>query len=76
MYPIAGRKSRAKKDMDRLHDLVGIDTQEQKQLDKALSIAGRRVIIKRPKNAPDFAAKKPDISYRGSSSRFDVYLTI
>ena len=76
MYPIAGRKSRAKKDMDRLHELVGIDTQEHRQLDKALSIAGRRVIIKRPKNAPDFAAKKPDISYRGSSSRFDVYLTI
>lgn len=75
MYPITGRKSRAKKDMDRLHDLVGIDTQEQKQFGKALGIAQRRVIIKRPKNAPDFAAKKPDISYRGSSSRFDVYLT-
>lgn len=76
MYPIVGRKSRAKKDMDRLHDLVGIDRQEQRQLDKALGIADRRVIIKRAKNAPDFATKKPDISYRGSSSRFDVYLTI
>lgn len=76
MYSLVGRKSRAKKDMDRLHDLVGIGNQEQEQsqLEKACGIAERRVIIKRPKNAPDFAAKKPDISYRGSSSRFDVYL--
>lgn len=79
MYSIVNRKSRAKKDMDRLHDLVGMESQDPMVLDpvlleKAFGIADKRVIIKRPKNAPNFAGRKPEISYSGSSARFDVYL--
>lgn len=74
MYPLIDRKSKAKKDMDRLHGLLGADTGDKLLFSKAAEIASRRIVIKRPKNAPDFDARSPDISYRGSSARFDVYL--
>ncbi|MFK7863923.1 MAG: class I SAM-dependent methyltransferase [Pseudohongiellaceae bacterium] len=75
MYPLTSRKSRAKKDMDRLHDLLGFEKVDDALFQKAVAIAGRRVVVKRPKNASNFASRDPDISYQGSSARFDVYLT-
>lgn len=74
MYSLIDRKSKAKKDMDRLHGLLGPDNGDDQLFTKAADIASRRIVVKRPKNAPDFAARTPDISYRGSSARFDVYL--
>lgn len=78
MYPGSDRKSKAKKDMNRLHDLLGNASdkgEESEQLAMALEIARKRVTVKRPKNAPDFAEVKPQLVYKGSSARFDVYLT-
>ncbi|HCX87527.1 MAG TPA: hypothetical protein DG761_05845, partial [Gammaproteobacteria bacterium] len=36
--------------------------------------AGRRVIVKRPRTAPPLDGE-PDISHKGRSVRYDVYLT-
>jgi 16S rRNA (guanine1516-N2)-methyltransferase len=75
MYPAANRKSKAKRDIERLQRLLGKEDNEVSLLDHGLALAERRVIVKRPKNAEPFANKKPDIVYKGSSARFDVYLT-
>lgn len=75
MYQSANRKSKAKRDIERLQRLLGKEDNEDSLLEHGLTLAKRRVIVKRPKNAPLFASKKPDIVYKGSSARFDVYLT-
>lgn len=74
MYAQEKRKSKAKRDMSRLHALLGTENNERELLAHACSIAHRRVVVKRPKHAPDFAGKAADISFKGSSARFDVYL--
>ena len=75
MYQGANKKSKAKRDIERLQRLLGKEDNEALLLQHGLIIAKRRVIVKRPKNAPQFAGKTPDIIYKGSSARFDVYLT-
>ncbi len=75
MYQSANRKSKAKRDIERLQRLLGKEDNENSLLAHGLLLAKRRVIVKRAKNAPLFASRKPDFSYKGSSARFDVYLT-
>lgn len=75
MYQSSNRKSKAKRDIERLQRLLGKEENEDSLLAHGLLLAKRRVIVKRAKNAPLFAAKKPDFNYKGSSARFDVYLT-
>lgn len=75
MYPLEKRKSRAKKDMDRLHALLGFEKLDEAIFNKAMGIAGRRVVVKRPKKAANFASIEPDLFYQGSSARFDIYLS-
>jgi 16S rRNA (guanine1516-N2)-methyltransferase len=75
MYQAPNRKSKAKRDIERLQRLLGKDHNELSVLEHGLGLAQRRVIVKRPKNAAPMANKKPDIVYKGSSARFDVYLT-
>ena len=41
----------------------------------ALSSALKRVVVKRPAKSPALADKKPDMTYREKTIRFDVYLT-
>ncbi|MFT4862099.1 MAG: 16S rRNA (guanine1516-N2)-methyltransferase [Pseudohongiellaceae bacterium] len=75
MYQSPKRKSKAKRDIERLQRLLGKEDNEVSLLEHGLELAERRVVVKRPKNAPPFANRKPDIVYKGSSARFDVYLT-
>ena len=74
MYQSANRKSKAKRDIERLQRLLGKEDNEATLLQHSIALAKRRVIVKRPKNAPSFASAEPDIVYKGSSARFDVYL--
>jgi len=41
----------------------------------ALSSASKRVVVKRPAKSPALTGRKPDITYREKSIRFDVYVT-
>ena len=41
----------------------------------ALSSALKRVVVKRPAKSPALANRKPDMTYREKTIRFDVYLT-
>ncbi len=75
MYQSPNRKSKAKRDIERLQRLLGSEDNEESLLAHGLALARRRVVVKRPKNAPPFANRKPEIVYKGSSARFDVYLT-
>lgn len=73
MFPERGKSAKVKKDMLMFHDLVGADEDANGLLAPALELAQFRVVVKRSKNAPDLAEKKPTTSMVGKSSRFDIY---
>jgi 16S rRNA (guanine1516-N2)-methyltransferase len=80
MFPgAAGRKTAERKPMRVLRRLVGADADAGELLDWALGVAGRRVVVKRPRRAPALtgpgsAGREPDVVFAGKSLRFDVYL--
>lgn len=73
MFPIRKKSAKVKKDMQALHNLVGIDKDSEMMIDKALTKARYRVVIKRPANAEFLANIKPNYSLEGKSTRFDVF---
>lgn len=75
MFPPRQKAAKVKKEMQVLQLLAGYDCDEEGLLKEALRCAQNRVVIKRPKHAPEFAEQAPSFSVRGKSSRFDVYLT-
>src|SRR3990167_8916605 len=75
MFPEKTKSALVKKEMRVLRSVVGDDLDSEKLLSAALSIAKKRVVVKRSKLAPTLSDKKPDVVYTGKSSRFDVYLT-
>lgn len=75
MFPLKNKSARAKKDMYLLQHLLGNLQDDPAMLNIALQLAGRRVVVKRAKNSAHLGDRKPDIEFRGSSSRYDVYLT-
>jgi len=74
MFPEKMKTALVKKEMRALREVVGDDVDSEKLLNAALSIAKKRVVVKRAKLAPTLTNKKADVVYMGKSSRFDVYL--
>ena len=85
MFPQAGKRSRAKKEMVFLQRLLNESepepesereqaTEESGLLDRALDLARDRVVVKRPPREAWLDEIKPAFSYQGRLSRFDVYL--
>lgn len=74
MFPEKIKSALVKKEMRVLRKVVGDDVDSEKLFNVALSIAKKRVVVKRAKLAPTLTDKKPDVVYKGKSSRFDVYL--
>jgi len=84
MFPRSRRSARAKKDMYLLQQLLSGEQEPRSQqgnqcdefnlLDAARAIAQKRVVVKRGKTTPYMGACKPDIEFKGSSNRYDVYL--
>lgn len=74
MFPEKIKSALVKKEMRVLREVVGDDVDSEKLLNAALLIAKKRVVVKRAKLAPTLTDKKPDVVYKGKSSRFDVYL--
>jgi len=74
MFPIKRNTARSKKPMYLLQQLLGEAQEETDLLSFALSKARDRVVVKRAKRSPNYNNRKPDINFKGTSSRYDVYL--
>lgn len=75
MFPSRNKSARVKKDMYLLQELLGHEENNARLLPAALPLARKRVVVKRGKLSPWLTSEKPDIEFKGSSSRYDVYLT-
>ncbi len=74
MFPERKKTALSKLDMRIFHAIVGDDLDADALLNRALSCALMRVVVKRPRLAKPLAGAKPTHSLLGSSSRFDVYI--
>ncbi len=75
MYPEKKKSASVKKNMQMLQKLLGHDTDTDKVLIAALQKAGKRVVVKRPKGAPQLNIKqKPTLNYESKGTRYDVYV--
>lgn len=76
MFPGAPRrKTTERKPMRVLRWLVGDDADADDLLDLAMNVAGRRVVVKRPKHAPHLAGVEPVAVHVGKGLRFEVLAT-
>ena len=73
MFPEKTKTALVKKEMRALRDVVGDDVDSEKLLPLALSVAKKRVVVKRARLAPILTHLKPSLVFEGKSSRFDVY---
>ncbi len=73
MFPERKKSAQVKKEMRVFHAAVGADEDADNLLPLALERATYRVVVKRPRIAPDLAQQKPNFRLEGKSSRFDVY---
>jgi 16S rRNA (guanine1516-N2)-methyltransferase len=73
MYPESSKSAAKRKEMRLFRELVGDDLDVQEVFEVALETATKRVVIKRPLKAPTFG--KPSFVTKGTTLRFDVYLT-
>jgi 16S rRNA (guanine1516-N2)-methyltransferase len=76
MFPKRRKAALAKKDMQLLQAVLPDDLDSASLFTTAYTCAAQRIIVKRPRLAPFIMEKKPSFTLSGTSSRFDVYLTI
>lgn len=74
MFPSRGKSALAKKEMRICRLVAGDDEDAGELLQIALGAARKRVVVKRPLKAPHLGAE-PQIVYKGTTIRYDVYLT-
>lgn len=75
MFPSRSKSAQVKKEMRFFHDIVGADNDSEALLLKALNLAKKRIVVKRPRLAEKLTQEVQaafDIS--GKSTRYDVYL--
>ena len=73
MYPHRGKQARAKKEMQLLQRLIGLDTDSERLLKLALDRAEKRVVVKRPAKAPPVGNLQPQATVSSPNTRFDLY---
>ena len=74
MFPHKEKSALVKKEMRILQDVVGQDEDADALLNLALTIATKRVVVKRPAYANFLAEIKPQTSIKTKKHRFDIYL--
>lgn len=74
MYPERQKSAAVKKEMAYFHELVGAATGEADVFAAARAVAGRRIVVKRPRLGEWLNGLTPAYAYTGKSTRFDVYL--
>ncbi len=73
MFPERDKSSLVKKEMRLFKPIVGGDLDAASLLAVALEKARYRVVVKRPRKAPEIEGKKPTLVLEGKSSRYDIY---
>ena len=73
MFPERSKSASVKKEMRILQQLLGADLDTQQLFDAALKVATHRVVVKRPRIAPEITSLKPQHVVEGKASRFDIY---
>ena len=74
MFPHREKSALVKKEMRLLQELLGNESDADQLLAPALTAARYRVVVKRPKLAPDLAAQAPTYRLQGKSCRYDIYV--
>jgi 16S rRNA (guanine1516-N2)-methyltransferase len=74
MYPHRTKSALVKKEMRMLRMVVGDDEDAPLLLETALTHVRERVVVKRPRLAPQIRGIQPSFAITGKKSRFDVYL--
>ncbi len=73
MFPHREKSALVKKEMRVFRPLVGDDDDAPELLQAALDLATHRVVVKRPRKAPEIGGKPPSYVLAGKSSRYDIY---
>ena len=73
MFPHRDKSALVKKDMRVFRSVVGEDLDADALLAPARAVATKRVVVKRPRLAPDLAGVEPQQRMTGQSNRFDLY---
>lgn len=74
MFPVRQKAASIKKDMQILQNLLPTSNNYQDLFKIAMTCAKKRVVVKRPRLAPNFCEHAANFSLMGKSSRFDIYL--
>jgi 16S rRNA (guanine1516-N2)-methyltransferase len=75
MYPPARKSAAPAKELRLLRLLLGADDDAGELLAVARHVALRRVVVKRRAHDPPLGGARPDLTWPGRSTRFDVYLS-
>lgn len=75
MYPHRRKSALVKKEMRLFRGLLGDDGDAPELLALALSLAEKRVVIKRPKGAESLQGPKPSLALASKNTRYDIYLS-
>lgn len=73
MYPHRSKSALVKKEMRVLRALVGDDDDAGLLLQAARQCATKRVVVKRPKGAPQVGNGKPSGNVQSKNTRYDIY---
>ena len=74
MFPERNKSALVKKEMRVFHQLVGDDADADELLPAALTVATKRVVVKRPRIAPALSGLKPSHVLEGKRNRYDIYV--
>lgn len=75
MFPERSKSAKVKKNMYLLQQMLHEELPTETLLRDALTLARRRVVVKRPAHAGFLEDIKPSFQLTGKSSRFDIYIT-
>src|SRR3990167_1894633 len=73
MFPERNKSALAKKEMVMLQLLLGKDEDTEQLFSISLSSIKRRLVVKRPRLAPNICNHAPNFTITGKSNRFDIY---
>lgn len=74
MFPERKKSASVKKEMVIMQELLGKCSDDVELFHQAISCASKRIVVKRPKLAPNIGDHAPNFSMKGKANRFDVYL--
>ena len=73
MFPARKKSAQVKKEMQALHQIVGSDDDASSVLERALTKAKYRIVVKRPAHSNYLGMIKPSYSLEGKSTRYDIF---